>query len=90
MKGKVVPRGKCPKCNRPFALGKKGYTCTEHEIKPERYRISIYSRYIYSDKQGEPLDSFSRAYKLLAHINTEIEDGTFDISNTSARSKSSS
>jgi integrase len=80
MKGKVVPRGKCPKCNRPFAFGKKGYTCAEHEIKPERYRISIYSRYIYSDKQGDPLDSFSRAYKLLAHINTEIEDGTFDIS----------
>lgn len=86
MKGKVrVPRRhlKCPKCGNLFEdIGKKGYVCPDCLTVPDRYYLDLHYRgkrvRIFCDKQGIPLDSFERAFDLLAHINYEINDRSFD------------
>ena len=86
MKGKIrVParNSRCPKCGGLFEdIGKKGYVCPDCLTVPDRYYLDIPYRgqrpRIFSDKQGRPLDTFDRAFDLLAHINYEISDHSFD------------
>jgi len=88
MKGKVrVPRRNlaCPKCGDFFEdIGKKGYVCPICLTVPDRYYLDIHFRgkrvRVFCDKQGIPLDSYERAFDLLAHINYEIENHLFDVS----------
>lgn len=94
-KGKVRPAprySKCPNCNRPFEeYDFPPYIfcpfCADENgnvMTPYRFMIDLYYQgkryYICSDRQGLPLDTAERAYKLLTQINLEIENHTFDIS----------
>ena len=86
MKGVIRPisrQTKCPACDKKFHyLPKLGYVCSSCKTVPNRFMIDIHfsgERYfICSDKQGQPLDSFQRALKLQSHIQTEIDNHTFD------------
>lgn len=86
MKGVIRPISRqtnCPACNKKFQhIRKLGYACPSCKTVPNRFRIDIHfsgERYfICSDKQGQPLDSFQRAMKLQSHIQTEIDNHTFD------------
>jgi integrase len=82
MVGQIYPRGKCPVCHLSFEkIPRLGFICKTHQTKPDRFRISLYWHkplYIYSDKQGKALDSYLRAYDLLAYINEEIRAKTFE------------
>ncbi|MFZ5907890.1 MAG: tyrosine-type recombinase/integrase [Nitrospirota bacterium] len=86
MKGVIRPisrQTKCPTCDKKFQhLPKLGYGCPSCKTVPNRFRIDIHFQgkryFICSDKQGQALDSFQRAIKLQAHIQTEIENHSFD------------
>lgn len=86
MKGTIRPisrQRRCPKCNEPFKHIKKiGYICPGCKTVPNRYYIDLYwngSRpQICSDKQGQPLDSYQRALNLLALIQHDIDNKSFD------------
>jgi len=86
MKGVIRPISRqpnCPACNKKFQyIQKLGYACPTCKTSPKRFRIDIHfsgKRYfICSDKQGQALDSFQRALKLQSHIQTEIDNHTFD------------
>ncbi len=86
MKGKIRPisrQRKCPVCNKTFEeIPKLGYICAACKTIPTRFLIDIHwngKRYfITSDKQGYAIDSYQRAFNLLALINTEINDHSFD------------
>lgn len=83
MKGIIRPKGKCSVCQGTFVEIKKlGFICTEHKIVPKRFMIDLFYKgqriRLFSDKQGQPLDTYQRASNLLAHINYEIKNHTFD------------
>ena len=86
MKGKIrVPlrNSACPKCSGFFEdIGKQGFVCPNCLTQPNRYYLDIHFRgkrvRIFCDKQGVALDSYERAFDLLAHINYEISDHSFD------------
>lgn len=88
MKGVIRPisrQTKCPACDERFQyLQKLGYICPSCKTVPNRYRIDLHYSgerfFICSDKQGQPLDSFQRVLKLQSHIQTEIDNHTFDSS----------
>jgi len=76
----------CPNCGVAFQnLGKQGYMCPQCLTVPKRFYIDIHHRGqrvpVFSDKQGKPLDTFDRAYDLLAHINYEIDNFSFEPQN---------
>lgn len=83
MKGVIRPRGHCPVCEGSFVEVKKlGYICPSDKTTPQRFFIDLFYKgqriKLYSDKQGQVLDSYQRASSLLAHINYEIKNYTFD------------
>jgi integrase len=86
MRGKVrLPTGhtNCKKCGKKYEhFEGEGYVCIDCLTKPERYMVDVCYKgeriRISYDKQGKPLDSYERAYSLLAHINYEIENHLFD------------
>ncbi len=83
MKGTVRPKGKCRECGNAFeAVKKLGFICTACKILPTRFYIDLPHKgqriRIFSDKQGQPLDSYQRATKLLSSINTALDEHTFD------------
>lgn len=86
MKGTVRPisrERRCPKCNKLFKhIRKLGYICPPCKTIPTRFFVDIHWNgqrpAIYSDKQGEPLDSYQRASNLLARIQNEIDNHIFD------------
>lgn len=83
MKGAIRAKGYCPVCQGSFTEVKKlGYICPQDKTTPQRLFIDLFYRgqriKLYSDKQGQVLDSYQRALSLLAHINYEIKHHTFD------------
>ncbi len=86
MKGTIRPisrQRRCPKCKQNFIeIPKHSYICKDCGISPNRFLIDLYwngRRYsVCSDKAGMALDTYQRAYKLLSHIQTEIDDHVFD------------
>ncbi len=83
MTGTIRPRGKCPKCGNPFEYVKKiGYVCSDCETMPKRFRFDFFFNrkriFIYSDKQGKPLDTFDRAKDVQKIITGEIQNHNFD------------
>ncbi len=83
MIGVIRSKEKCPVCKGKFTEIKKlGYVCPIHKTLPKRFFVDLFYKgkriKIYSDKQGQPLDTYQRASNLLIHINTEIENYTFD------------
>jgi hypothetical protein len=85
MKGSIRTRQRCPICKGAFKhIHKVGFICPEHPTKPERFFIDLgwhgKRLQIFSDKDGQPLDSYQRTQNLLAKINYEIDHHYFDLS----------
>ncbi|MBF0558679.1 MAG: site-specific integrase [Nitrospirae bacterium] len=83
MAGALRAKGRCPKCDGPFMLvGRNGYICPKHKTVPKHFYIDLSwngsRQRFFSDKQGQPLDTFQRAYNLLSTMEAEIENLTFD------------
>lgn len=90
MKGTIRARGKCPKCHSPFIDVSYGISMHRHlgiicrscRITPQRFFIDLHYQgrriRIFSDKSGQPLDSYHRAVNLLSPINYEIKNYSFD------------
>ncbi len=84
MVGKIRTKEKCPVCQKPFVhVPKLGFLCPAHKTTPKRFFVDLYWKKqirIYSDKQGQPLDSYHRALNLQGRITYEVENHTFDAS----------
>ena len=84
MKGTIRAKGKCPKCSGLFIHYKRlGYLCPKCQTIPKRFVIDLWYKErlrIYSNKQGQVLEGYKQAHDLLAAINQEIKDHTFDAS----------
>jgi integrase len=90
MKGTIRARGKCPKCHGLFIDISQGISMHRHLgiicrsciITPQRLFIDLHHQgrriRIFSDKSGQPLDSYQRAVNLLFVINHEIANYSFD------------
>ena len=83
MKGTIRAKGRCPVCQGPFEQVKRlGYICPTCKTTPKRFYIDLSYKgqriRIFSDKQGQALDTYQRAVNLLSHINYEIKNYTFD------------
>lgn len=83
MTGTIRSKGVCPSCGGKFTEIKKlGFVCATCKTAPTRYYLDFFHKSkrirIFTDKQGQVLDSYQRAVNLLAHINFEIKSHTFD------------
>lgn len=83
MQGTIRVKGKCPVCENKFQhIRKVGFICSECKTTPKRFYVDFSYKgnriRIFSDKQGQTLDTYQRALNLLAHINYEIKNHTFD------------
>lgn len=86
MKGAIRPISRqrnCPNCGKKFErVPKLGYICLTCKTMPQRFYIDLWWKgrncCICSDKMGQALDSYERARKLHSHIQTEIDNHTFD------------
>jgi hypothetical protein len=83
MAGSIRAKGKCPKCGGPFMLiGRNGYICPRHKTVPKHFYIDLTwkgeRQRFFSDRDGQPLDTFQRAYNLLASMEGKIENNAFD------------
>lgn len=90
MKGAIrVPKkySYCPnlECESEFIEigGKDGYICPKGcGTTPKRFYLDVHFKgqrfRIFCDGQGKPLDTYDRAFSLLARINYDIEHYTFD------------
>ena len=86
MNGAIRPKDKCPVCQSKFVEIKKlGFICPEHQTTPKRFYIDFFHQgqrfRLFSDRQGQILDSYQRATTLLSRVNSEIKDRTFDPTN---------
>jgi len=90
MAGKVSTRERCPKCGQKFQfIGEADILCTSCHTKPETFYIYLYwpdeylgrDHKIPHDTDGNALDSFRRAHRLLEKIRNEIDSGTFILRN---------
>lgn len=86
MKGVIRPisrQRKCPNCQKALKhIQKLGYLCPQCKTTPNRFYIDLHwngSRPgIYNDRQGQPLDTYQRSLNLLARIQNEIDNHSFD------------
>ena len=84
MSGAIRTKERCSICNSPFIhLPRVGLRCRNHrKERPLRLFIDLFWRgkrlKIYSDKDGYPLDSYDRVFKIQAQITREIETHIFD------------
>ncbi len=86
MQGAIRVKGKCPDCGNSFKqIDRLGFICPACKVKPTRFFIDLrYKRLrlrLFSDKQGQALDTYQRARNLLEHINYEIKDFCFNPNN---------
>ena len=78
-----VRNSKCWMCGDLFlCTDKSGYVCPNCGNTPNRFYIDIHYRgkrvKVFCDKQGKALDTNQRAYDMLAYLNIEIENNTFE------------
>lgn len=87
LKGTIRTKECCPKCGKDFMhYPKLGFVCPECKTVPKKVFIDLYHKgygrvKIYSDKQGQPLDTYSRALSLQETITSELKTGTFNPAN---------
>lgn len=87
MRGGIFTKEKCPICGAKFKRLPNELICTEHQTRPRKVFIELYSRqlqkhvYIYSNSRGQPFGSYEEAERLLTVIRSEIDNhGDFDAS----------
>lgn len=77
--GAIRTKERCPICGQAFG---PSFECPDHKTFPHRFYVDLSWKgqriKIYSDKYGDPIDSFRRALQLHSNINEEIEDHRFD------------
>ena len=83
MQGTIRAKGHCPVCRNKFIEIKRfGYICSAHKTVPKRFFVDLFYKglriRVFSDKQGQPIDTYQRASDLLNHINYEIKNYSFD------------
>lgn len=83
MNGIVRAKGKCPVCQGKFTEIKPlGFICQPHQTTPKRFYVDFFHKgqrlRLFSDRQGQILDSYQRATNLLARVNSEIKNHAFD------------
>lgn len=83
MHGTIRAKDKCPVCQGKYTEIKKlGFICPEHQTTPKRFYVDFWYAHqrlrLFSDRQGQILDSYQRATQLLGRVNSEIKDHTFD------------
>lgn len=83
MQGTIRAKGCCPLCLNKFVEVKRlGYICSEHKTVPKRLYVDLFYKgqriRLFSDKQGQPIDTYQRATELLNHINYELKNYLFD------------
>jgi len=83
MRGKIRTKEKCPSCGGKFTELPRGIVCTKCGTIPRRYYLDLNviegSRVrIYSDRDGQPFDSYRKALRALEVIRYEIDNHTFD------------
>lgn len=81
MAGKIRTKEKCPKCGGAFTG--QPIACALCLTTPRRFFIDLYVTghgriKLYSDKSGNPLDSYARASRVIEHIRYEIDQHIFD------------
>ena len=86
MKGGIYTKEHCPICGRLYRHLANGIICIEHQTRPRKVFISIYSKQtkkaeeIYSNSRGEAFGSYQEAERLLSIIRGEIDaHGDFDV-----------
>ncbi len=83
MRGNIRTEEVCPSCGGKYTheMG-VGITCPQCHTRPEKMLIDIHwqgKRYrIFRDRSGERLTAYHKSFKLLARINDEIEEKSFD------------
>jgi len=87
MKGGIYSKERCPVCNRNFQHIGNDLICPDHQTRPRRYYIAMYSRelgrnlVVCSDPSRRlPFSSYEMAYRILEKIRSEIDAHTFDLS----------
>ncbi len=83
MKGNIRAKGKCPSCGEDFiSLKRLGFICKPCQTLPRRFYIDLWwdgkRIRLFSDKQGQVLDSYQRSQDLLSHIRFEITHHEFN------------
>lgn len=83
MKGSIRVKGICPVCREKFQqIPKLGYICSTCKTLPSRLYVDVNFKgqriRIFSDSTGQAIDSWQRASNLLARINFELTNHTFD------------
>lgn len=90
LKGRIRPIGRhsttCEHCGERTRyienIDDKVFRCVKCFVPPTRFCVDVHfsgKRYrIYSDAHGTPLDTYERAFKLLATISESIRERTFD------------
>lgn len=83
MIGTIRSKGRCSVDQCKFVEIKKvGYICPIHKTVPKRFFVDLFYKgqriKLFSDKQGQPLDTYQRASNLLSHVNYEITNYSFD------------
>lgn len=85
---RVSGNQRCPNCAGSFrrvilkSVSNIAFRCPKCLTVPSRFYLDVHYQgdrvRIFSDKQGKPLDTISRAVDLLSHIHYEIENHIFD------------
>jgi integrase len=79
MSGAIRTKERCPICGKAFG---PSFICDPHKTIPTRFYVDLSWKglriKIYSDKRGDPLDSYRRAFRIHSDINEEINDHSFD------------
>lgn len=83
MIGTIRTKDKCPVCNKSFEnIADKLLICKEHYTIPTRYFIDLYwngkQRKIYSDNDGQVLNNYEIANRVLTEIRQRIKKHRFD------------
>ncbi|MBE0427892.1 MAG: site-specific integrase [Nitrospirae bacterium] len=83
MKGTIRAKGRCPTCKGNFEqINKFGFICKRCKTIPLKFYIDLFHQgeriRVFSDRQGQTLDSYQRALNLLSGINQELQDHSFD------------
>ena len=83
MAGKIRVKDRCPVCNKSFShIPNLGFLCPEHKTTPKRFYLDFFWQgqriRIFSDKQGQVLDSYQRTLNLQAKITYEVANHLFD------------
>jgi integrase len=83
MKGKIRTQQCCPVCKGKFQhIPRLGYVCQPHKTIPTKFYLDLWHNginyKIFSDKLGQPISAYDRAFYLLERINEEISAHKFD------------